>query len=182
MYVHHPRCYCKYIKMPDIYRPQTKFAKVMFLHVSFILSTGGFPACIAGGIPECLAAGLGGWYPNMPCRFPGPHPRGSWGVWPVGGLQSHTWEGPALGGGCLLRGGWGCLLPQRCLLPRGVCGDPPCDSYCCRWYASYWNAFLFLLCVCVCVCARTCMRVCVCVYVSIILFNTGFCGHLPRTH
>ena len=36
------------------YRPQTKFAKVMFLHVSVILSGGGgaaIPACIAGGIP-----------------------------------------------------------------------------------------------------------------------------------
>ena len=34
-------------------------AKVMFLHVSVILFTGGsgIPACIAGGIPACLAAG-----------------------------------------------------------------------------------------------------------------------------
>ena len=37
--------------------------KVMFLHVSVILFTGGgcgcaIPACIAGGIPACLAAGL----------------------------------------------------------------------------------------------------------------------------
>ena len=39
------------------YRPQTKFAKVMFLHVSVILST-------EGG------------YSSMPCRSPGPHPGG----------------------------------------------------------------------------------------------------------
>ena len=45
---------------------------------------GGFPAGIAGSIPACLAAGLHGWwYPSMPCRFPGPHPRGKLrGIWP----------------------------------------------------------------------------------------------------
>ena len=70
-------------------------------------------------LPACLAAGLqGGWYPSMPCRFPGPHPRGKlrgiWpggspgphpreklrGIWP-GGLQAHTQGGspdPHLGG------------------------------------------------------------------------------------
>ena len=31
-----------------------------------------------------------------------------------------------------------------CLVPGGVCGDPPPrDGYCCGRYASYWNAFLF---------------------------------------
>ena len=59
----------------------------------------------------CLSTG--GWYPSMPCRFPGPHPGGK------------------------LRGlAWGDLLP-------GGCGDPPHDGYCCRQYTSYWNAFLF---------------------------------------
>ena len=39
-----------------IYRPQTKFAKVMFLHVSVCpRGVGGIPVCIAGGIPVCLA-------------------------------------------------------------------------------------------------------------------------------
>ena len=41
------------------YRPQMKFAKVMFLHMSVILFTGGV------------------WYPSMHCRSPGPHPGGS---------------------------------------------------------------------------------------------------------
>ena len=32
--------------------------------------------------------------------------------------------------------------------PRGACSEgstplPKADSYCCGWYASYWNAFLF---------------------------------------
>ena len=39
----------------DIYRPQTKFAKVMFLHVSVILSTGPRGGGFGGGIPACLA-------------------------------------------------------------------------------------------------------------------------------
>ena len=42
---------------------------------------------------------------------------------------------------CLAAGG---LLPGECLL-RGAWRPPPqeADGYCCGWYASYWNAFLF---------------------------------------
>ena len=48
-------------------------------------------------------------------------------------------------GGLLLGGsapgGGGCS--QTGSSPRGVpVGDPP-DGYCCGWYASYWNVFLF---------------------------------------
>ena len=65
------------------YRPQMKFAKVMFLHMSVILFTGGV------------------WYPSMHCRSPGPHPGGKLrGVSrPTprgeveGGLQAHTQGG-----------------------------------------------------------------------------------------
>ena len=46
----------KLILVLHFYRPQMKFAKVMFLHMS---------VCPRGV------------YPSMPCRFPGPHPRGS---------------------------------------------------------------------------------------------------------
>ena len=62
----------------------------------------------------------------------------------------------------LFTGGWGGLLQGECLLwggstPRGclflggcACGagegvETPRDGYCCRWYASYWNAFLYHL-------------------------------------
>ena len=47
------------------YRPQTKFAKVMFLHVSVILSTG-------GGLPQCML----GYHPpeQTPPPRPGTHP------------------------------------------------------------------------------------------------------------
>ena len=41
------------------------------------------------------------------------------------------------GGGCLLLGGvWSQGVPG---------GDPLPDGYCCGRYASYWNAFLFII-------------------------------------
>ena len=129
----------------NFYRPQTKFAKVMFLHVSVSDSVHR-----GGGIPACLVAGLqGGWYPSMPCRFPGPHPGGSWGVWPGGwrGLQAHT-QGGSWGGwprGPTPRGVYrptpgGCVshhalrqspTPRRLLL-RG--GTHPTGMYSFLWY------------------------------------------------
>ena len=71
----------------------------VFTRVCLSTGGGGVPACIAGGIPACLAAGLGGgWYPSMPCRFPGPHPGGKLRVLargvsrptPGGCLQAHN--------------------------------------------------------------------------------------------
>ena len=49
-------------------------------------------------------------------------------------------------GGCLVRGvpGPGSPWSGGCLV-RGVAWCRPPDGYC-RWYASYWNAFLFGLC------------------------------------
>ena len=32
-----------------------------------------------------------------------------------------------------------------CLVPGGVWRPPLRDGYCCGWYASYWNAFLFYI-------------------------------------
>ena len=84
---------------PSCYHLQMKFVKVIFLHVSVILSTGtsAISACVAGSIPACLAAGLwgGGGVPACLAGFqahtqgeslggsdwgsPGPYPRGSWG-------------------------------------------------------------------------------------------------------
>ena len=89
------------------YRPQTKFAKVMFLHMSVSHSVH-----------------RGRWYPTMPCSrspggvslhalqvsrstskgelegsglggSPGPHPGGIWGVWPGGSLGPHPGGIPA---------------------------------------------------------------------------------------
>ena len=88
--------YDRYISL-HFYHPQTKCAKVMFLHVS---------VCPRGdGIPACLAGLWGCVYPSMPCRFPGPHPRGSLrrlaggspGPHPGGGGEWGA-PGPHLGG------------------------------------------------------------------------------------
>ena len=65
-----------------------------------------------------------------------------------GGLQAHTW-------------GWVSRPTPRVVskpTPRGVSqptprgcipgcteADPPTDGYCCGRYASYWNAFLFII-------------------------------------
>ena len=77
-------------------------------------------------------------------------------VCPQGGSgpEGGAWSGEVPGaGGCLVRGVWfGGDGPGGCLVWEGVWsrgvpgGDTPRDGYCCRRYASYWNAFLFLSC------------------------------------
>ena len=62
------------------YRPQTKFAKVMFLHVSVILSTGWGGHAWWGG--ACMARGV--------CMVGGMHGRG------------HAWQGACVAGGACL--------------------------------------------------------------------------------
>ena len=52
-------------------------------------------------------------------------------------------------GGCLVLGGvpgpgGGVPAPGGLVLLGGPGGDPP-DGYCCGRYASYWNAFLFIV-------------------------------------
>ena len=103
---------------------------------------GGNPACIAG-----LQA----------------HTQGeSWGVWPggvsrstprgrgvegsgLGGLQAHTQGGLQTHTQGVSRPTPGEGFPGTHLgrYPSMHWGrHPPADSYCCGWYASYWNAFL----------------------------------------
>ena len=109
----------------NYYRPQQSWGKVVFLHVSVTLfrGGGGIPACIAGGIPACLAAGLQeGWYPSMPCRFPGPHPGGK-----LRGLARGVSPGPYPRG--MLRDlAWGVSRPTQWVsrpTPRGVSRPTP---------------------------------------------------------
>ena len=100
-----------------------------------------------------------GWYPSMPCRFPGPHPRGKLRGLAGGGLQAHTQgvssptpEGvsrptpgrvPALGGVSRPTPGGACLgVPAPGGSARGGGLWKPPNGYCCERYASYWNAFL----------------------------------------
>ena len=100
-----------------IYRPQTKFAKVMFLHlsVSHSVHRGGLLPGGPWSQGGCLVQGGPG-----PGGVPGP--KGGYLV-PVG-----VWSRGSAPGGCLVRG--------VCLV------ETPQDGYCCGRYASYWNAFL----------------------------------------
>ena len=56
---------------------------------------------------------------------------------PKGKVDSDLAGGVCSGGVC----SQGVSAPRGCLLPGGVV--TPRDGYCCGWYASYWNAFLF---------------------------------------
>ena len=110
---------------------------------------GGITECIAPGIPSCLGAGLQG-------GSPGPCPRGKLrGIWSrptAKGKLKGIFLGGACSRGCACSGDGGvCSGGGAC--SRGWCEDvsalggmwrPPHDIYCCRRYASYWNAFLFL--------------------------------------
>ena len=90
---------------------------------------------------------------------PGSHLGACWGVL-AGGIQAHTQQdaGGLAGGGLQAhtQGGcwgvwlWECPGPhlgvsrprQGDCIPACTEADPPPDGYCCRQYASYWNAFL----------------------------------------
>ena len=100
------------------YRPQTKFPKVVFTPVcqSF---------CSQGGV--CLSA----------CWDTTPLVAGTpLGVDPPEQLPPPPEQGPP----------WQQPPPPPSGHPHWEQTPPPPgsrDSYCCRWYASYWNAFLF---------------------------------------
>ena len=67
---------------------------------------------------------------RSPGGFPGPH---------LGGLQAHT-QGvfrPMPGGGLQAH--------TQGVSQHALRQIPPADGYCCRWYASYWNAFLLCI-------------------------------------
>ena len=74
----------------NIYRPQTKFAKVMFLHVSVILSTGG--ACVVAPGGACVVA----WWGMCGCS------GGAWLL--LGGACVVPW------GACMVAPGVVCMV------------------------------------------------------------------------
>ena len=97
------------------YRPQTKFAKVMFLHVS---------VCPRGVSRPRPRGRLGVWLEGVSR----PRPRGSLGGCPDPHLGGCT--GPDLGG-----------VSKQTLRQT----PPSADGYCCWRYSSYWNAFSFFI-------------------------------------
>ena len=85
---------------------------------------------ILGGVAFCY--GLL-WSSVMAFWFGGLLIEGSLPVWSSWGGKATTPEGHHTRGHHTRR-------PEQKGVPGG---DPPQDSYCCRQYASYWNAFLF---------------------------------------
>ena len=129
------------------YRPQTKFAKVMFLHlsVSHLVHRGGGVhgrgvACVVGGMCRgmCMAGGVHGG--GACVVVVGEH---AWqGACVVG--RGHMWHRACMAGGMCVEGRhawWGhtCYAhpPDTTKYDRSMCGR----------YASYWNAFLFIYCL-----------------------------------
>ena len=109
------------------YRPQTKFAKVMFSQVSVCLSTGG--PCMAGGMcgrEACMAGGHAwqgehAWWGGM---------HGRWHAWWRG---MHGGRGECVVGACMAGGMHGTHMP-----PNGYYEIQSMSGR----YASYRNAFL----------------------------------------
>ena len=99
----------------------------------------------------------GGWYPGMPCRFPGQHQGGKLRGLPRGiSRPTPGWvsrlrprgvsPGPHLGGVSRPTTG-GCQVHTQGRVCTLACTEAdPLDGYCCGRYASYWNAFL-LVCI-----------------------------------
>ena len=120
----------------------------MFLHVSVILFTGGYPGPYPGGRLGGLAGGVSRPIPRgMLGSGQGegvwPGGGGSPGPYPGGDVRGSGWEGsrprPRPRGVSRPRpGGWG--VSQHALRQT-----LPADSYCCGRYASYWNAFMFIM-------------------------------------
>ena len=113
------------------YRPQRSWGKVIFSE-----------ACVKNCVHK------GGWYPSMPCRSPGWHPRGGWGVWPGGSPGPHLGvsrptpggsPGPHLGGVLQAHTPGGCIPactetdtpPQQTATAEG--GTHPTGMHSCSW-------------------------------------------------
>ena len=115
----------------------------VFTRVCLSTGGGGIPVCIAGGIPACLA-GLQWNVSQHALQVSRCTPRGSLRglAWGRGSLGRHP-RGRLRG----LARGVSRPTPGGCI-PACTEADPlpTSDSYCCGWYASYWNAFLYYNC------------------------------------
>ena len=151
------------------YRPQTKFAKVMFLHVSVshYVFRGRVSRPTPGGVvsgphpevsrptPRGIQAHTQEGLKAHTQGSPGPHLGGSQGSHPGGSPGPHPGRvspgphpvgspGPHPGGlQAHTQEGLQAHTPGGSPGPACTGADPP-DGHCCGRYASYWNAFLFL--------------------------------------
>ena len=152
------------------YRPQTKFAKVMFLQVSVILLTGGRAWLLTGGRAWLLTGGVCVVAHGGACvvahRSGGAcvvaHRGGMRGCSRGGGMHGCSWGGVH---GCSRGGGRAWLLTGGACVVAHRGGMRGCSQGGCAWllggcacffflnevgsmsgrYASYWNAFLFVI-------------------------------------
>ena len=114
------------------YRPQTKFPKVMFLHMSVSHSVHG----VGSGIPACLAGLQGGGVSQHALQISRPTPKGEvegsgWGVsrpTPRGSPGPHPGgsPGPHLGG-CITA----CTEVDTCLTATAAGGTHPTGMHSC---------------------------------------------------
>ena len=121
------------LKVADYYRPQRSWGKVIFSE-----------ACVKNSVHRggCLGPDPGG-------KLGGLAGRGCLGPDP-GGVQAHTRgiSRPTPGGGVVSR-----PTPRGVSMPRPggggwcipACTEADTPSYCCGWYASYWNAILSMM-------------------------------------
>ena len=149
----------------NCYRPQTKFAKVMFLYLSVSHSVHRGAACMAQG--ACVVGGMHGRTTHAPCHAYTPGRGacvvGGGHVWWEGGMcggRGHVWLGGMHGRGvgrrgALMMGGYvgACVVGAMhgkgaCVAGWCACHVHPPDTT--RYgrsmrgqYTSYWNAFLF---------------------------------------
>ena len=125
MFLHHVRINC--------YHPQTKFVKVIFLHMSVILSMGGMcgrGACMVGGVHggkgsmhgggTCVVAGGCMWWQG------GMHGgRGGawwWGVCVEAGMCGGRGVCVVAGGACMVAEGGVHGGRGACMVAGGMCG------------------------------------------------------------
>ena len=132
----------------NFYRPQTKFAKVMFLHLSVILSTGGGGACVAGGAcvggrgvrgrRACVAEGgvcmAGGYAWQWGCAWQGMCVAGRH-AWQGG----HVWQGGMHGRGGVHGRGHTC---HTCPLPPTLRDTHPTGMHHCLFCFRLIISFL----------------------------------------
>ena len=109
-----------------IFTVRNEVAKVMFLHLSVILSTGG-GVCLSA----CWDTTPGTRHPPQTRHPPGP------GTPPRPGTPSDQAPTPDQA-----------HPPEQTPLDQAPpqTSPPGAEGYCCERYASYWNAFLFALC------------------------------------